>query len=283
MAVGQQTSGAPGTRRIRAAALPPRVRAWLNALAGPGLIVVAVLVVLHDFAFGAMATSQHVDVLAIQMPWNCFLGRSLLAGHIPAWNPYSLGGAPFAADLQSGWMYLPAMLLFTVLPCARAIGWFLVLQPLIGGLGTYWFLREEKLSRVSATLGGLVLALALAGSLLGTFIAFAAITAWVPVLLAAASKCLGSPTWPRRVVWAMFTALVWGQLAAPHLPTGVFLGTTALVFYGVVRTVREVRSGRLAVSAALGLWALIFLSLPLVNLALLLPRAAYFPRTSISL
>ena len=30
------------------------------------------------------------------------------------------GGAPFAADPQSGWTYLPAMVLFTALPVSAA-------------------------------------------------------------------------------------------------------------------------------------------------------------------
>lgn len=284
MALGAgRFSGPKSKHRIANLVRSPRVRAIVISWTGPALIVAAVLLVLHEFAFAEKTTSQHVDVLGIQMPWNCFLGQSLRAGHIPAWNPYSMGGAPFAADLQSGWMYLPAMFVFTVLPCARAIGWFLVLQPLLGGLGMYWFLRGERVSRIAATVGGLVLALALAGSLLGAFIAFAAVTAWIPLLLAAASRFLQAADWPRRIMWAVLTAAAWGQLVAPHLATGVFLGTAALIFYGVARTGIQVRTGHLSWQVALVMWGLVFLSLPLLNLALLLPRMAYFPRTSISL
>ncbi|MDQ3856213.1 MAG: hypothetical protein M3281_07460, partial [Chloroflexota bacterium] len=53
-------------------------------------------------------------------PMFSYLGQSLRAGDIPQWNPWLLSGAPFAADPQSGWMYLPAMLLFTVLPLELA-------------------------------------------------------------------------------------------------------------------------------------------------------------------
>src|SRR5262245_43998818 len=111
------------------------------ALAGPLLITGSVLIVLRAFAFGGMLTTQHPDDLALYMPNWCFLGGQLSSGHIPAWNPHVMGGLPFAADPLSGWMYLPVMGLFTLLPCRLAMQWFIVLQSLLAGLGIYSFLR----------------------------------------------------------------------------------------------------------------------------------------------
>ncbi|HVM33858.1 MAG TPA: hypothetical protein VM784_00745, partial [Actinomycetota bacterium] len=65
--------------------------------------------ILRDVAFGGMLTTAHPDVLTQWLPVHCFLGKSLAAGNVPQWNPYVMGGVPFAADPQSGWMYLPAM------------------------------------------------------------------------------------------------------------------------------------------------------------------------------
>ena len=79
------------TRDLRAKALSIGA-----SLAGPAVIVGSVLIVLRAFAFNGMLTTQHPDVLAAFLPWWCFLGRTLSAGHIPAWNPYSMSGAPFA-------------------------------------------------------------------------------------------------------------------------------------------------------------------------------------------
>src|SRR6059058_5455218 len=86
----------PGGRR--GAASHDRPRRLAAAVAGPALIVAAVLVVQHRLAFGGMATNQHPDILAMWLPTHCFLGTSLSAGHIPAWNPHLLSGTPFAAD-----------------------------------------------------------------------------------------------------------------------------------------------------------------------------------------
>src|SRR5207249_2241047 len=143
------------------------------SLAGPSVIILGVLLVLRPFAFGGKLTTQHPDLLSTFLPSWCFLGRSLTSGHIPAWNPHVMGGIPFAADPLSGWMNVPVMVLFSALPCAMAMRWFIVLQPILGGLGVYWFLRTEGVSRVGATVGGSILSLAVAGSAFDLALAFA--------------------------------------------------------------------------------------------------------------
>ncbi|HEX9234967.1 MAG TPA: hypothetical protein VF972_01670, partial [Actinomycetota bacterium] len=112
-------------------------------MAGPGLIVGSVLVVLHGFWLSARLTNQQVDQLAFWLPRWCFLGRTLAHGHLPGWLPNQFAGVPFLSDPQSGWLYLPAMLLFSVTSCGRALGLFVTLQPILAGLGLYWFFRNE--------------------------------------------------------------------------------------------------------------------------------------------
>jgi len=255
----------------------------LSALAGPLLIVGAVITVYHAYVFNDVLTSRHIDMLAYYLPNYCFLGETLRAGHIALWNPYTLGGTPFAADPLSGWMYLPAMLVFAALPCGAAMRVFIVLQPIVAGLGMYWFLRGESLSRIAATMGGLILALSIAGSLFGLTLAFAGMLAWLPVMLGSESRCFRTRTWPRRLGWCVVTAVAWGQIVASFLPVGVLLGSVALVGYGVARTVVEVRSGRLPLAASVTLGAIVGASVATINLAYLLPRLAYVPRTSLSL
>ena len=57
-----------------------------------------------------------MDAAAMFYPFYYSLGESLWSGSIPAWNPYQFSGTPFAADPSTGWSYLPAMVLFTLLP-----------------------------------------------------------------------------------------------------------------------------------------------------------------------
>ncbi len=45
------------------------------------------------------------DFLEYVYPVHTYAARELAAGHIPFWNPYSLGGMPFFADIQVGFFY----------------------------------------------------------------------------------------------------------------------------------------------------------------------------------
>ena len=247
----------------------------LAPLAGPALIVLSVLVVLRNFAFRDLLGVG--DVRTLWLPTYCFLGKSLVQGQIPAWNPHVMGGVPFAADPQSGWMYLPPMALFSVFSCSFAIRLMIVLQPILAGVGLYWFLRSEGVSRVASTVGGLSLALGLSASRVPLAIPFSASLAWTALTLAACSRYLRSTGRPSRMMWLLLTALAWGQLAAAHLSVGVLMGTLALGLYvaGSVWSRRVDRPG-----VAIGL---LLVSLPLVNLAYFLPRLAYTPKTSLGL
>jgi hypothetical protein len=261
----------------------PRVRTLAVAAAGPALIVATVLVVLHDFAFLGMAPSQQNDVLGFWLPNHCFLGRSLAGGDIPLWNPHVLGGVPFAADPQSGWMYLPAMALYAALPCEAALPAFIVLQPLVAGLAMYWFLRSEELTRVAATVGGLALSLAISGSGMAVSLPVSASLAWSAVLLGLAARALRADAWASRLSWVTLAALAWGQLAAAHLSHGLVLGTATVIVYAVVRSMADVRAGRRTAGDALAVGALLLIAVVPVNMAYLLPRLSYVPRTTVGL
>src|SRR5205085_6819425 len=197
-----------------------RVANALAPLAGPIVIVAGVLVVLQHFAFGGLISRQYPDVLPFWLPTYCFLGKTLAAGHIAAWNPHVMGGVPFAADPQSGRMYAQAMALFSSLPCGTAIRWFVVANPLIAGLGMYAFLRAEGLARASSTVGGLALCMPLAGSYLLLNLPFAGTLAWTPVTLAAVARVLRATTLPGRLGWLVAASLAWMQIAASNLSDG---------------------------------------------------------------
>jgi hypothetical protein len=250
------------------------------ALAGPALIVTSVLVVLHRFAFSNLLTTS--DVLRFWMPTYCLMGKTLAAGHIAGWNPYVMGGVPFAADPQSGWMYAPVMLLFAAFPCGTAIRWMIVLQPLLAGLGLFAFLRSEGSARPVASTGGVVLALGIAGSELSLSLPFAGTLAWTAVLLACASRFVQARTRSGRVVWCLLGALSWGQLAAAHFSIGLVMGSLLLVVYLAAKLPAASRAAGSS-GWGLGIGIGFVLSLPLVNLAFLLPRLAYVPVTSLGL
>jgi membrane protein YfhO len=270
-------TGAKGTRPSGS---ENRISLVTRASAGPALIVAAVIVVLHGFVFQSKVSSQHPDVLGFWLPTYCFLGKSLAGGHIPAWNPHVMAGVPFAADPQSGWMYAPAMLLFSSFPCGAAIRSMIVLQPALGGVGLYGFLRSEGLSRPGATTGGLALALGVSASRLVLFLPFPSSFAWTAVVLWLCSVTLRARTWPARIGWGLLAAVAWGQLAAAYFSHGLILGTAALILYAGAKAVAGARAGTGRNRESLALLGLLGVTFVVVNLAFLLPRIAYVSETS---
>jgi len=260
---------------------PGRVRRLLLAAAGPALIVVSVLIALRGFAFLPRLTNQHPDLLSFWLPRSCLLGEALAQGRVPLWNPFEMAGTPFAADAQSGWLSITTMLTSWLLGCGDGLRAQIVLQPIVAGLGLWWFLRREGLGRLAATAGGLSLAMAMAASIIAISLPFAGTLAWTPLVLVGAQGVFSASGW-RRLGWLALAAVAWGQVAAAHLSHGLLMCTALVTAYVVARALRGVRSGtverRRAVLLALGFLAF----LPLANLAIFLPRFALLERSSLA-
>jgi membrane protein YfhO len=265
---------------IRAAETDRQRSRALAAVAGPVLIVVCVLIALRGFVFVDLLSNQHPDILSFWLPRSCLMGRSLAAGHVPLWNPFEMAGTPFAADPQSGWLYVPWMLTSWLFGCGAGLRAFIVLQPILAGLGLYWFLRRECLGRIAATTGGLSIAMAIAASNVAISLPFAGAIAWTPFVLVGASGFFRSTGW-RRAGWLALAGFSWGQVAAAHLSHGLVMCTALVFAYAIARTAREVHKGRLGVWPAAALTLAFFVFLPLANLALLIPHFALADRSSL--
>ncbi len=268
------------------AALPPlvrehRARDLAVRLAGPALIAGSVLIALRGFAFAGHLTNQHPDLLSFWLPRSCFLGRSLAAGHVPLWNPFEMAGTPFAADPQSGWLYLPGMLSSRLFGCGGGLRALVVLNPVLAGLGLWWFLRKEGLGRIAAAAGGLSLAMMMAASNVAISLPFAGTLAWTPLVLVGASGYFSAVRLTRRVGWLALAALAWGQVASAHMSHGLVVCTGLTVAYVLSRSVRDVRSGTVSARRAVALGGAFLAFLPLANAAILVPRFALIARSSL--
>ena len=253
----------------------------LLALAGPLLIVASTAIVLHHLWLDLRLTNQHVDLLAFWMPRWCALGEALSAGDIPTWLPYQFGGTPFVSDPQSGWMSVPVMGLFSTLSCERAMGLYMLLQPVLAGLGLYWFLRLERFGRAAATIGGLVLALTIAGSAVVLTMPFSASIAWTTVALAAAAGYLREDEAWRGGLWAALLVFALSQVAAAHLTDGLLMSVIVTGLYMLSVAVRQVGRGERTWRQVAARAAMAFVLFPFLAAVVLLPRLGLIPRTSI--
>ena len=220
-------------------------------------------------------------------PWYDFLGERLRAGEIPGWNPYQFAGAPFAADPQSGWTYLPAMLLFAALPLPLAVPAFLVLHLALAGFATYTLAR---LLRIGVG-GALVAALAyeLSGPVLGRSVCCPAafeVSTWAPVALLGAELAIRQPDWARRAVGWAVAGLAVSQGLAAWLGQGAYYLLLMLGAFIAYRTLfvppdpaRRMLSR--VVDAALHGGAILAVGFGLAA-AGMLPRLEYIGRSSVA-
>src|SRR5262245_52948566 len=275
------------TRRARATAPASQpsttspTRAFLGAIAGPALIIGSVLVALRGIAFLPHLTDQHPDILSFWLPRSCFLGRSLADGHVPLWNPFEMAGTWYAADPQSGWLSLSMMGTSVAFGCGTGLRALIVLNPILAGLGLFWFLRKEGLGRIPATAGGLSIAMAISASIVAISLPFAGTLAWTPFILVGASGFYSASGW-RRLVWLALAALAWGQVATAHMSHGLVIATGLAVAYVVARAIAEVRRGELRTFSALWMSLGFLAFVPLANLAILIPHFAVLARSSLS-
>ena len=261
---------------------PPRTtRRLVNAAAGPVLIVGSVLIALRGIAFLPNLSDQHPDILSFWLPRSCMLGRAIADGHVPLWNPFEMSGTWFAADPQSGWLSLPTMATSLLFGCGGGLRALIVLNPILAGLGLFWFLRKEGLGRIASTAGGLSLAMAVSASILAVSLPFAGTLAWAPFLLTGASGFFGRTGW-RRLGWLALAAFAWGQVATAHLSHGLVMATGLVIAYVVARALRETRRGSLRPGGAVGLAVAFLAFLPLANLAILVPHFAVLARSSLA-
>jgi len=94
------------------------------------------------------------DVLTQMYPFKHLVIKSWKRGEVPLWNPYNFSGNPLLANYQSA-PFHHANFLFFLLPQVHAWSIMIILQPIFGGLFTYLFCKQLKLSNWSALLSGI--------------------------------------------------------------------------------------------------------------------------------
>ncbi|HEY3061624.1 MAG TPA: YfhO family protein [Chloroflexota bacterium] len=174
-----------------------------------------------------------MDTATQYYPWYAFLGQSLTDGRIPGWNSATFSGAPFAANPLSGWSYLPAMVIFALLPLAGAAKVYLVFHALLAALSAYGLARAAGLSNVGSFVAGL--AYANTGFLQIENLCcspVASIYAWLPLTLLGAEEALRSRRASSRAAWWGLAGLGMSQSVAVWPGQGAYY--TALIVGGYI-------------------------------------------------
>lgn len=201
------------------------------------------------------------DLMTFFVPWYDSLGERLRSFDVPGWNPYLLSGTPFAGDPESGWMYLPVMLLFSFLSVLTAFKTMVAVHLLIGGLAMYAFTRALGMRAVASLVASVAF---VSGPLVQwtTFCCtiFSQFTPWIPVALLGIELALRPQRWRTRLLPWFLTGFALSQMFAGWIGEGWILGLLVVASYTGYRgilsppgpTVPDLRS-RFALAAATGI------------------------------
>ncbi|MBN2326841.1 MAG: hypothetical protein JXR73_06780 [Candidatus Omnitrophica bacterium] len=135
-------------------------------------------------------------------PWKCYARDMLASGEIPYWNPYTHGGAPFLANIQSAVFYPLDWLLF-LFPMEWFYGLSLLLHLLLGGLGACGLARLCGASAFPSAVAGIAYGLngfAMIHIPAGNHLTYAG-AAWAPWLMMAAGGFITASR--SRLPWAL--------------------------------------------------------------------------------
>jgi hypothetical protein len=189
----------------------------------------------HRFVFDNWL-ARH-DLLTFFLPWLGALGDRLRDLDIPALNPYIFSGAPFAGDPESGWMYVPAMLLFPFFEVTLAYKLMILLLLVIAGSSTYAFARLVGYGVLAALISAVAFEFGpfLYGQTdcctVGT-----KTSAFIPVAFLGVELALRARSWPIRLAAWVLGGFAISQMLAAWLGQGALNALILVAAWVVFRS-----------------------------------------------
>lgn len=177
------------------------------------------------------------DVVTFFVPMFSFLGERLRAGDIPGWNPHQFAGAPFAGDPESGWGYIPSMVLFSAFAPATAIAGFVLFHLALSGTAAYVLARVLGLTVVGALVAAVIYEFSWMYERSTCCPAFIGVSGWLPVALLGAELAVRGRGWLGRLGWWSVSGLAVSQMLAAWTGQGAYYGLLTLGSYLAYRLV----------------------------------------------
>ena len=161
------------------------------------------------------------DIYTQFLPWYHYLGEQVRSGNVPGWNPHILSGTPFAGHPLTGWMYLPVMVVFALLPVLTGFKALVAVHLLIAGLSTYALARTVGMGPTASLVGGVIFA---CGPFLEwntyTSLQFGQFATWIPLALLGIELSLRADHWRRRLAPWCVTSVALSQMLAGWVGEG---------------------------------------------------------------
>lgn len=161
------------------------------------------------------------DVISVIYPLKAYALDLIKFGQWPLWNSHLFAGYPLWANFQIG-LLNPSNVLYGIF--SRLTAWSLqvISQPIVASFFTYLYLRDLKLKKICAILGGVIYAFSGFNIIWLEWNAHGWSAAFFPLLLLITGRYLNKPKISYGIFFSFFLALQ------------IFSGYPQLVFYSLV-------------------------------------------------
>jgi hypothetical protein len=186
-------------------------------------------------------SDPRMDLSYFFVHWRYFGFHELKAGNLALWNPHCASGGPFFGNFQSALLY-PLNFLYLLAPLEAAINWTIALHVFLGGVFTFYWMRNRGLHSLACLLAAVMFMFCgphflqvHAGHLpnLCTLI-------WAPLLFLALDQVADRPSLGPCLLGMFAVAM---SVLAGH-PQFVFYQGVAAGVYSVLLVVRARRRGK---------------------------------------
>ncbi|MFB3887247.1 MAG: hypothetical protein ACE144_18640, partial [Thermodesulfobacteriota bacterium] len=159
----------------------------------------------YDLLVGRYLLTER-DLGSYFIPPRFFWVESIKHGEFPLWNPYQFSGHPFFANPQHAVLY-PFNSLFFLLPFDLAFNAVILLHFFLGGLFTYFLLRDSRVSPTGSLLSGLIFMLS--GYLLSvhSLLTILLSVIWTPLIMIFCRRAMVQPGLKNEIFTAIFITL----------------------------------------------------------------------------
>lgn len=176
--------------------------------------------------WGPVKNDAMPDIIGQIYPWKYFTIKELQEGRIPLWNPYVFSGNPHLANYQSA-VLSPFNLLFFVLPFIDAWSLLILLQPLIAGIGMYFFLRKVGVSNLGTVFGSITFMFSGFMVVWMAYGTLSLVVACLPFLLWSIEKFFDKPG---LLIGTFLSAMIAVCLFSGHFQTSIYVLLFTLLF-----------------------------------------------------
>lgn len=153
------------------------------------------------------------DPVRQQIPYKFLAIENLKKGNLTYRNPYSFSGTPLSSNIQSS-SYYPLNFIFLIFPFLTAWTISIILNPLLGGIFIFLYLKYLKMNNISSFFGALVFSFS---GFMISWLEWETITnvlIWLPLILFAQDNLLNkiSLKWALILIFSEVSQLLAGHL-----------------------------------------------------------------------